>query len=76
MTKKTFMIWIPGKIVGIWDSSDEALKGFCDYVKQNEASLKSIRLTVYENTYKCGKEIETSLTGEELMEIVNEEDRC
>jgi len=70
---KTFMIWIPGKIVGIWDNSDDALKGFCDYVKENEHNLKSIKLTVYENTYKRGKEIETSLTGEELMEIVNAE---
>lgn len=70
------MIWIPGKIVGIWDSADEALQGFCDYIKENEANLGSVKMTVYENTYKRGKEIETSLSGEELMEIVNEENRC
>lgn len=72
---KMYMIWIPGKIIGIWDNSADALKGFCDYLANNEENLKVIKMTVYERTYKTGKELETVLTGQELMDIINEEDK-
>ncbi len=72
---KTYMIWIPGKIVGMWNNSADALKGFCDYIKENEENLKSIKMTVYERTYEVGAKTETVLTGPELMDIINEEDK-
>jgi len=72
---KTYMIWIPGKIVGMWNNSTEALKGFREYVELNEANLTSIKMTIYEPTHEYGAKVETMLTGQELMDIVNEENK-
>ncbi len=72
---KTYMIWIPGKIVGIWTNPQEALQGFDDYMKENEENLKTVKMTVYEPTHKVGVKVETLFTGEELKEMVDENNK-
>lgn len=70
---KTYMIWIPGKIIGIWDNPQEALQGFNEYMSENAEDLNSIKMTVYERTHEYGAKTETMFTGDELMELAGHE---
>lgn len=70
---KTYMIWIPGKIIGVWTNPSEALKGFSTYISDNRRNLNVVKMTIYDKSYERGSQREYSLSGQELMELSNED---
>ena len=68
---KTYMIWIPGRVIWTGDDSKEALDEFTTYLKDaSEQQINTVKLTMYEQTEATGKQPEFSITGKEALEMI------
>lgn len=74
MTKTSYMIWIPGRVIWTGTDSKQALSEFSDYVLENEQNLDVVRLTVYEHSNVTGKRPEFHITGREAQELLENAD--
>ncbi len=70
---KTYMIWIPGKVIWTGTETEEALQEFAKYVRENERNIDTVKLTVYESTVATGKQPEFSITGREALKLMEQD---
>jgi hypothetical protein len=66
---KTYMLWIPGKIIGVWTTPKEAREHIIEYADENPKNIAVMKVTVYDKSFERGAQAEMSVTGPEVLEL-------
>lgn len=68
---KTYMLWIPGRVIGTWNSIPEARQGVKMYLEKAD-SIRGLKLTVYYKDYQVGSTVDYTLSEQEIVDALKE----